>query len=102
MGVTHGAQSGKTADPKTVAEYTLGAPCGAWHLLPVRRPVRDRGDREPERDESVAEPEACLLLLCARPAEHHPQDLGRQGRELGQRTVQALPACVGQLEGADG
>merc|ERR1712100_762513 len=23
--VTHGAQSGKTADPKTVAEYTLGA-----------------------------------------------------------------------------
>ena len=53
------------------------------HRLPFRRPVRRRGDGEPERDEPrrARLPLGAQLLLWPWPAGHAPGDVGRQAGE---------------------
>ena len=67
----------------TVHNLKRHVPLCARHRLPLRRPVRSGGDREPERDQPDRRPVAALVLLREGPPGLGAEGVGRRRRERG-------------------
>ena len=107
--VLSGTGAATQAGPSEVAEATIrvlraARACGRRRRrLPVRRPVRCRFHRSPQRDEPIcAASVAALVLVRARVAGPVAQGVGRRSRQGAGRPASARPPGADERAGADG
>ena len=107
--VISGKGAAKQASAQEVAEWTIR--CfrehvpggGARHRLPLRRPVRRAGEREPERDQLAGRTALdALLLVRSRAPGACAEGVGRRGGERRGRPVLPRAARAEQQRGRRG